>query len=248
MAESGLAVRSAVTVAGAFRRLHPEQLNRATLITAAQLTAELDDMRLTVNAKGVQREIGTFADELRRQRTAQGILDALGQYAPSNVVLAARAKKAVACLLWMNGMPAAQLERLVMQHYKDRSAIGPVRAVAARTQDVIGPIIDMAAVSHPTADLARLGELLPVQLELGIPAELAPLATAGAELVREHYLSLVTAGLNTPELIDQADDDVLLKLIGGASQRLRTLRDAVKHTLEDAAVPTLADALPPPTD
>ena len=248
VAESGLVVRSAIAVAGALRRVHPQQLNRATLIAAAQLTAELDDMRLTVNARGVQKEIGTFVDELVRQRTARAVLDALGQRAQSNVVLAARAKKAVACLLWMNGIPAAQLEQLVMRHYFDRNAIGPVRAVAARTQNVIGAIIDMAAVIHPTADLARLAELLPVQLELGIPAELAPLATAGADLVREHYLSLVEAGLNTPELIDQAEDDELLKQIGGSGQRLRTLREAVKHTLEDAAVPTLAEALPLPAD
>lgn len=68
-------------------------------------------------------------------------------------------------------MPAAQLEQLVMPHYFDKNAIGPVRAVASRTQDVIGAIIDMAAAIHPTADLVRLAELLPVQLELGIPAE-----------------------------------------------------------------------------
>ena len=248
VAESGLAVRSAVAVAGAFRRLHPGQLNRATLITAAQLTAELDDMRLTVNTRGVQKEIGTFVTELARQRTAQAVLDALGQDVQSNVVLAARAKKAVACLLWMNGIPAAQLEQLVMRHYFDKNAIGPIRAVASRTQDVIGAVIDMAAVIHPTADLARLAELVPVQLELGVPIELAPLATAGAELAREHYLSLVSAGLNTPELIDQADDNTLLQHIGGTGQRLRTLREAVRHRLEDAAVPTLADALPLPTD
>ena len=248
VAESGLVVRSAIAVAGALRRVHPQQLNRATLIAAAQLTAELDDMRLTVNARGVQKEIGTFVDELVRQRTARAVLDALGQRAQSNVVLAARAKKAVACLLWMNGIPAAQLEQLVMRHYFDKNAIGPVRALAARTQDVIGAIIDIATVIHPTADLARLAELLPVQLELGIPGELAPLATADADLVREHYLSLVNAGLNTPERIDQADDKTLLQHIGGGSQRLQTLREAVKHALENAAVPTLAEALSLPTD
>ena len=47
--------------------------------------------------------------------------------------------------------------------------------------------------------------------------------------MREHYLGLVNAGLNSPERIDQADDDTLLKHIGGTSQRLRTLRDAVKQ-------------------
>lgn len=248
VAESGLVVRSAVTVAGVFRRLQPEQLNRATLIIAAQLTAELDETRLTVNTKGVQKEITTFTGELWRQRAAPATIDALAQHAESRVVIAARAKKAIACLLWMTGMPSAQLERLVMQHYFDRSAIGPIRAVASRTQDVIGAIIDIAAVIHPTADLTRLAELLPVQLELGIPAELAPLAGAGADLVREHYLSLVGVGLATPELIDQADDDVLLKHVGGAKQHLRTLREAVRTRLEAVAVPSLAEALPAPTD
>jgi helicase len=193
-------------------------------------------------------KLGTFLTALTGQDTARLALDTLSYGAPSQVVAAARAKKAVACLLWMNGTPAAQLERIVMQHYKDRSAIGPIRTVASRTQDVISAIIDMASVIHPTANVARLGELLPVQLELGIPAELAPLATAGANLVREHYLSLVSAGLTTPELIDRADDETLLRHIGGARQRLRTLREAVEHTLEDAATPSLADALPLPTD
>jgi len=247
VAESGLVVRSAAAVASAFRRLQPDQLNRATIIAAAQITEELDDTRLTVNIKGVQKELVTFITELQRQRVAPAVLDTLGRGTQSQAVVAARAKKAVACLLWMNGVPAAQLERIVMQHYFDRSAIGPIRTVASRTQDVIGAIIDMAAVIHPTADLARLADLLPVQLELGVPAELAPLATAGAGLVREHYLSLMSAGLSTPELIDQADDDTLLEHIG-ASQRLRTLREAIKQRLEDAAVPTLADALPLPSD
>jgi hypothetical protein len=162
--------------------------------------------------------------------------------------VAARAKKAVACLLWMHGVPAEQLERIVMQHYPDRSAIGPIRAVASRTQDVIGAIVDMAAVIHPDADLAPLAELLPVQLELGVPAAMASLAAAGADLLREHYLNLARAGLTTAEQIDQADDQTLLKHVGGARQRMRSLREAARQLLADTAVPSLADALPAPTD
>lgn len=108
--------------------------------------------------------------------------------------------------------------------------------------------MDMAAVIQPTADLTRLAELLPVQLELGIPSELAPLALAGADLTREQYLTLISAGLTTPELIDKADDEALLKCVGGARQRFHTLREAVRKTLDDAAVPTLDEVLPPPSD
>jgi helicase len=248
VAESGLAVASAVVVAGVFRQLRPEQLNRATLITAAQLTTELDGTRLIVNIKGVQQEIRTFVSELTRQGAARAVVDALGQRAGSNVVFATRAKKAVACLLWMTGLPAAQLERLVMQHYFDRNAIGPIRAVASRTHDVIGTVTAIAAMIHPTADLSRLEALLPVQLELGIPADLTPLAIAGADLPREHYLGLVEAGFGTPDLIGQAGDDVLLKCLGSDNRRLETLRAATREVLEEAAAPTLAEALPPPVD
>lgn len=246
VAKSGLAVRSAVAVAGVFRQLQPHQLNRATIITAAQLTTELDATRLNVNVRGAQKEILTFATQLTRQTTAPLALHELRNTAP--VVAAARAKKAVACLLWMSGTPAGQLERIVMQHYFEKDSIGPIRAVASRTQDVIGAIIDMATVIHPTADLAQLAELLPVQLELGVPAELAPLALAGADLTREHYLTLISAGLTAPELISEADDDTLLKYIGGSRSRLRTLREVVRKTVEDTALPTLDEALPPPTD
>jgi replicative superfamily II helicase len=248
VAESGLAVQSAIIVAGLFRRLQPNQLNRAALITAAQLTQELDETRLIVNVRGVRKEIQTFVSQLSRQGAAKAVIEALAEHAESQTIIAARAKKAVACLLWMIGMPSAQLERLVMQHYMDRSAIGPIRAVAARTQDVIGPIVEIATVIHPEADLTRLAGLLPVQLELGIPADLAPLATADADLAREHYLNLVEARLGTPDLIGQAEDDTLLKCVGAESQRLRTLRAAVRDVLEAAAGPTLAGALPLPTD
>lgn len=246
VAESGLAVRSAVAVARVLRGLQPQQLNRATIIVSAQLTAELDNTRLTINHKGVQREIATFASGLARQGAAQTALLALRNTTAE--VSAARAKKAVACLLWMNGTPSAQLERIVMQHWKDKDSIGPIRAVASRTQDVVGVIIDMAMVIHPTADLGRLAELVPVQLELGIPADLVPLALAGADLTREHYLSLVSAGLKTPEQIDAADDDTIKGCIGNAPQRLRTLRTAVRKALEEKAAPSLDEALPPPTD
>ena len=184
VAESGLVVRSAVAVAHVARQLYPEQCNRATLIALAQLTAELDAIRLTVNVKGVQKEIATFVGELHRQQTSAVVVQAISNASP--MVVAARAKKAVGCLLWMQGVPKAQLEQMVMQHYFDRNAIGPVRAVASRTQDVIGAVIDIVKVIHPSAELDHLAELLPIQLEIGVPAELIPLVAAGADLQREH--------------------------------------------------------------
>jgi replicative superfamily II helicase len=246
VANSGLAVRSAVTVAAVFRQSQPTQLNRATIITTAQLTAELDATPLAVNTRGVAPEFNTFVTKLEQQATAPAAMAALRN--GTAVVAAGRAKKAVACLLWMNGHPAAELEQIVMKHYFDRNAIGPIRGVASRTQDVIGGVLDMAAMIHPTADLARLMELLPIQLELGIPADLAPLALAGADLTREQYLTLISAGLKTPDQIGVADDETLLKYIRNSRVRLRSLREAIKQVTEAAAIPSLDEALPPPTD
>ncbi|MGH3941653.1 MAG: DEAD/DEAH box helicase [Pseudonocardiaceae bacterium] len=222
VAQSGLTVRSAIRVTNVLRRVQPGELNPTTLIAAAQVTEELDDMRLVVNVKGVGVEIQTFVGALHRRGAAHYVVDTLGAYGDS-VATAARAKKAIACLLWINGVPAVQLERSVMQHWKDKDAIGPVRAVAARTHDVIGTVIGIAIELHPTANIVKLATLLPAQLELGIPAGLAPLAIAGANLQREHYLRLIDGGLTTPELIDKADNDKLLELLGGDKERLRLL-------------------------
>jgi helicase len=248
VAGSGLAVRSAVTVAGVFRGLRPEELNRATLISAAQLTGELDETRLTVNVKGVAKEVHTFTSELARQGTAPAVLNALAYNVPGHVAYAARAKKAVACLLWMHGTPAAQLEQIVMQHYFDRSAIGPIRAVASRTQDVIGTVVAIATMLHPTQDLSHLAALLPVQLELGIPADLAPLAVAGASLSREQYLALAAQGLTKPDLIEGATNEKLLRCLGGRHELLQSLREAVTRLQAVTVVPSLTDVLPLPTD
>jgi hypothetical protein len=53
---------------------------------------------------------------------------------------------------------------MVMRHCRDRNAIGPIRAVASRAQEVIGAVLGIAAVVHPAADLARLANLPPSNL------------------------------------------------------------------------------------
>jgi replicative superfamily II helicase len=243
VAQSGLTVQSAIRVTNVLRGVRSEELNPATLLAVAQLTEELDDTRLFVNPKGVRAELNTFISALHRQQTAPNVVNALGNNGDP-VTTAARAKKAVACLLWTNGVPAGQLEQTVMQHWKDRNAIGPVRAVASRTHDVIGTIVSIATELHPTADLTRLASLLPAQLELGISTGHAPLAIAGADLQREHYLRLAQGGLANAEAILQVDDETLLDLLGGDSQRFNRLREAATEVRQSDAVPSLDDLLP----
>jgi hypothetical protein len=74
----------------------------------------------------VNQEILTFTGLLNRQATTYEAMAALRN--STSAVVAARAKKAVACLLWMSGQPAAELEQMVMRHRRDRNPIGPSRA------------------------------------------------------------------------------------------------------------------------
>jgi hypothetical protein len=57
----------------------------------------------------VNQEILTFTGLLNRQATTYEAMAALGN--STSAVVAARAKKAVACLLWMNGQPPPNWNR-----------------------------------------------------------------------------------------------------------------------------------------
>jgi helicase len=129
VANSPLSVQSAIRVTRALRPAMPAQLTRATLLTAAQVTTELDALNLTVNRKGIQKELGTFLGELQT-RVAASVLNELSNSA-DRLAVASRAKKAVACLLWTNGLPLGDIEQAVMRHYYDRNASGPIGNVIA---------------------------------------------------------------------------------------------------------------------
>jgi helicase len=249
VAQSGLSVQSAVRVASVLRSVQPTEINRSTLIAAAQLTSEVDQVIFPVNGRGWQKETQTFVGELRRQGIAASALNTLGSHLVDRAGLARRAKKAVACLLWMAGVPAAQLEATLMQHQRENDAIGPTRAIAARTRDVIGTVIDIAREIHPDADLEDLARLLPVQLELGIPREMVPLAThIAAELARHDYLRLADQSLTDQERILEADDETLLRCLSGDRPKLQLLRRAAMEARKTQQAPSLEQLLPAAQD
>lgn len=125
VARSGLSVRSAIKVARVFRGVTADELNRATLITAAQLTDEVDQVVFPLNYKGHRTEMSTFGGQLQQQLVAGAAIQALYDVPFDKPHLAAlRAKKAVACLLWTRGVPATDLEPALMRHT-------PVPAAAA---------------------------------------------------------------------------------------------------------------------
>ncbi|MFE9187767.1 DEAD/DEAH box helicase [Micromonospora haikouensis] len=248
VAQSGLRVSSAVRVARALLGLHPSQLNRVTLIAAAQLTDEMADIRVRVNGRGWQPELRTFFGELRRHGIAEPLLNALAVPGDRTVGIS-RAKRAAACMLWMGGVPIAQIETLLMRHLPGNDAAGPARNAADRTQSLIAAVIEIARCLHPSADLDQLAQSLPIQLEIGIPVELVPLALhANGRLQRPDFLRLHSRGLHEPAAILNTDDNTLLACVGGSTARLAHLRHAAQTAQDDRQDLDFADVLPASTD
>lgn len=246
VANSMLRVASAVRVTDVLRQLDPNLINVPTVLAVAQLTLELDQTRIPVNAKGVRPELATFFGGLQGRGVARYALDALSAHGGDRVVVAGRAKKALCALLWVNGVPMSQIEMFAMTHHKDRDASGPIAQVVARTGDVIDAVIDIAIELYPAvASDAELMDL-PLRLELGVPQSCVELARAGADLRRDDFRRLVEgryldAGLAA---LRDVDDQTLLDLLGGDQSRLTSLRQALEDVSTSPDVPDLDDLLP----
>lgn len=105
-------------------------------------------------------------------------------------------KRAVACLLLMSRRSMSEIEQILLQHTRDRSAAGNIRQVAARTRDVIAPVVQVATLQGRSVVDGLNIQDLGLQLELGLPTEALLLAKLlGAEVGRGEYLALLNAGI-----------------------------------------------------
>ena len=109
--ESGLLVESIIRLVDALRSLTPAQVNTATLITATQLTVELDQVLFPLNKRSSVQEANSWTRELRQQNAAEAVLRMLYRAISEQHEAWARAKKAVACLLWMTERPSSKSSR-----------------------------------------------------------------------------------------------------------------------------------------
>jgi helicase len=195
----------------------------------------------------MQQSQATYIGELQRHGLAGPVLAALP--GRERKTAAERAKRAVACMMWMAGVPIGRIEQQLMVHLPSKDAAGATRASADRTQSVVGTVIDIARCLHPDARLDDLARVLPVQLEFGIPAELVPLAQrAGAALDRTDYLRLASRSLTDPAAILDADDDVLLPCLNGNNSKVQALRRAARAARDGDDSTDFADLLPASTD
>jgi replicative superfamily II helicase len=226
--ESAAEVMSIISLVECLSGLHPQQITDPALITAAQTTVEVDQVLFPINKKSTQKEPQLWPNELRLQGIGGDLLNALHRGIRDEHQATLRAKKAVACLLYVSGRAMNEIERVLTQFGGAfGGAAGPIRAVAGRTCDLLPVAARVAEILHPTLDLGdRIGRLT-LRLTYGVPAAAVDLAQmAGADLLRGDYCRLAAEKLCAPEEVSNASDDQLLACLDNDRRKLKLVRDA----------------------
>jgi len=244
--EGGIFVDSIIRLVHVLRSL-PAAPNSSTLIAAAQVTREMDEVYFPFNRRGRNTEHHRWLNELAYQQVALNVQQLLAVGGADSLAGAVRAKKAMACLLYASTTPLAQLEQHLTRHQIIDGVAGAVRATAARTRDMIPAVVRVFAFLHPDIAVGNIAERTMVRLELGIPADLADLGgILGATLTRAQYLTLLEHGVGTPDQFELADTESLagwLSVTVDEARRLKKLVADARPT-DDGPVPLL----PPPAE
>jgi hypothetical protein len=194
-----------------------------SVLALTQLTAELDEVFVPVNGRGWRKEAASWYGELQRHGASSAVLQAL-QRNGDGVLVARRAKRALGCLLWIDGVQRDQIEALLMRHHRDNAISGPVLTAVNRTIDLLPTTLRVLELLHGT-DLAALEADLLLRLQLGIPAELTDIGVLwGDRVTRAQYLALHRSGLVSPDAIASTDAGHLAALLGIAREEATELR------------------------
>jgi replicative superfamily II helicase len=233
--EAGVEVESIIRLVDAFRRMRPEQVTDPALITAAQITAELDEVYFPVNKKGAAKESNTWTSEIRRQGVTESLIQTLSLRVSDTAQLARRAKKAAACLLWISDLPMSEIENILTRHGgRFDGASGSVLGARSRTCDLLHTVSKVAATVHPSLDLDRRVDRLLIRLETGVPPTAVELATfAGTRLTRGDYRRLLQAGKSSIDVLRETSDETLLEVLSGSVPKLLVLRRAMEAYSKD---------------
>ncbi len=235
--ESAAEVGSIVALVDCLGQLQPQDISDPVLVAAAQTTVEVDQVLFPINRKSTQKEPELWPNELRGQGVPWPILSAFQRAIKEPQQATLRAKKAVACLLFVSGRPMNEIEKLLTQFGGAfGGAAGPIRAVAARTCDMLPVAARVAEILHPTLDLGNRVRRLAIRLTYGISGTAVELAQfAGTELLRGDYCRLAAAGLCEPDQIAAATDDQILACVDKDKQKLGLVRDAAQRIAQQRA-------------
>lgn len=246
---AGVEVESIIRLVEVLQPLSVADLNDQTLLTAAQVTIELEDAYIYVNSKGARKELSTWTSELLQQGVHPHVVGRL-QRSHDDYISAGRMKRAAACLLWVSDLPMEQIEPTLLKHGgRFNGAAGPVRSISSRTNDLVSTVTAVAELLHEGADLSENLARLSHRLESGVSAQMLDIARfAGNQLSRADYHELKRGGLTSMSLIERAHDQQLLQLLSGSEEKREVLRQAVDAHRNLKVQPVLRTPLIPPYD
>jgi helicase len=240
--ENGVTVESVLRVSEALRGTPADSIGDAALIAATQLTTELDEILFPVHKKSKQ-ERDRWQGALRQQRLPYRLLTSVLQGEGAT----ARAKRTAAVLMWIQGKELSAIEASLMRHLPTDDAAGAIRSVAERTRDLLPVavrVVEILSHGHSQTMAARVDRLM-IQLELGVPAAMVPLAKyATARLGRGDYLALHTAGLSSVDALAASKDSDVQAIVGD-QKKVRVIRECeARMRAETDAGDQLSDTMP----
>jgi replicative superfamily II helicase len=249
--EGGVEVESITRLVHALGSADPNSINDPTLVSATQLTVELDDVIFPINKKSTHKEPQTWVFELQNQNVAQAVLRGL-QYSVNDQHQATlRAKKAVACLLWITDKPIVEIEHIMTQFGgRPDGAAGPIRSVMSRTCDLLPIVSRVVELLHPTLNLGERSTRLLARLEVGVPSTVADLAIhLGNRLTRGDYQNLLKAELASIKAIEASTDEAILASLGSernTAEKITDIRRAVEAYRQQEQESSVAAPILPP--
>ena len=243
--EASIEVTSVLRVVEGLRGLALGEINPATLIAAAQLTEELDNVFFPIHRKSHQEHARWHA-ALREQAIPGQTIAALRSTAADGADYTARCKKIASTLMWIQGVDLRGLEASLLRHLPGDNAAGPIRAVAERTRDLIPVVARIAELLSSGYSFASMVDELLVRLEFGVFASMSPLARiAYRRLDRADYLALERANLSSPKAITAVTDDALLSIVR-VPVKVVVLRTASAALIDEATGIANSAELPMP--
>lgn len=212
--QSGVHVDSIVRLATGLRGI--SQLNSVGMVAAVQLTNELNDVYMPVNAKAVNTEVPRWPGLLRQQGVPEPLVRAIQQTARDRKQSTERSKRAAGTVMWMNGVPMDAIEQQLNQHMRGRPGLaGTIRASAERARDLLPAVAAVMRELDPSAPVSGLLERTQFRLEVGIPSELVDLASIFViQPSRTEWMRLYNRGIYTVEALRTLGIDGLVAALG----------------------------------
>jgi replicative superfamily II helicase len=231
--EGGVAVETIVRLAGAARAAGPVS-DAASALALVQLTAELDDIFIPVNTKGWRKEAASWYGLLGQRGASGAVLRAL-QSTGDGVLSARRAKRALGCVLWIEGAGRQDVEALLMRHHRNSAAAGAVQGAVNRSIDLLPTSMRVLELVHDVDLSDAVADLL-LRLQLGISTDLIELGQLiGDRLTRAQYLALGRAGMTAVPAVASLAEPELAEILGGDRAAARAARIAIAAASRNAA-------------